>query len=62
MSKKRGSVSNNNLVSPALRPKISPSIKPLLPEGGEFYIFPTFVSSVKLFSEQISPSKIASGI
>jgi hypothetical protein len=31
--KKRNSVSSN-LVSPALRPKISPSIKPLLPEGG----------------------------
>lgn len=30
--KKRNSVSTN-LVSPALRPKISPSIKPLLPEG-----------------------------
>ncbi|KAF4541723.1 Hlh transcription factor [Lasiodiplodia theobromae] len=30
--KKRGSVSSA-LVSPALRPKISPSIKPLLPEG-----------------------------
>jgi hypothetical protein len=26
---------NSALVSPALRPKISPSIKPLLPEGGE---------------------------
>ncbi|KAM0717092.1 hypothetical protein Q7P37_006944 [Cladosporium fusiforme] len=34
-SKKRGSVSTTNsaLVSPALRPKVSPSIKPLLPEG-----------------------------
>ncbi|KAH7381613.1 hypothetical protein BKA66DRAFT_120283 [Pyrenochaeta sp. MPI-SDFR-AT-0127] len=32
-SKKRNSVSSN-LVSPALRPKISPSIKPLLPDGG----------------------------
>lgn len=31
--KKRNSVSSN-LVSPALRPKISPSIKPLLPDGG----------------------------
>ncbi|KAF2867102.1 hypothetical protein BDV95DRAFT_631253 [Massariosphaeria phaeospora] len=31
-SKKRNSVSSS-LVSPALRPKISPSIKPLLPEG-----------------------------
>ncbi|KAF2271138.1 hypothetical protein CC78DRAFT_573514 [Lojkania enalia] len=31
-SKKRASVSST-LVSPALRPKISPSIKPLLPEG-----------------------------
>lgn len=36
-AKKRSSVSGtgSNLVSPALRPKISPSIKPLLPEGGE---------------------------
>jgi hypothetical protein len=33
-SKKRNSVSSN-LVSPALRPKISPSIKPLLPEGAQ---------------------------
>lgn len=34
-SKKRGSVSTSGsaMVSPALRPKISPSIKPLLPEG-----------------------------
>jgi len=34
---KRGSISagSNVLVSPALRPKISPSIKPLLPEGGQ---------------------------
>jgi hypothetical protein len=31
--KKRNSVSSN-LVSPALRPKISPSIKPLLPDAG----------------------------
>ncbi|CAA9965381.1 hypothetical protein CFE70_008902 [Pyrenophora teres f. teres 0-1] len=31
--KKRNSVSTS-LVSPALRPKISPSIKPLLPDGG----------------------------
>lgn len=37
-SKKRSSMSGSgsHLVSPALRPKISPSIKPLLPEGGEF--------------------------
>ncbi|KEQ76675.1 hypothetical protein M436DRAFT_39145 [Aureobasidium namibiae CBS 147.97] len=34
-AKKRGSVSTTSvLVSPAIRPKISPSIKPLLPEGG----------------------------
>ena len=33
--KKRGSVGTASvLVSPAIRPKISPSIKPLLPEGG----------------------------
>ncbi|TKX27569.1 putative phosphorus acquisition-controlling protein [Elsinoe australis] len=33
-SKKRGSISSSSqLISPALRPKISPSIKPLLPEG-----------------------------
>lgn len=36
-AKKRGSVSTTSvLVSPAIRPKISPSIKPLLPEGGTF--------------------------
>lgn len=36
-SKKRGSMSGTGsaLVSPALRPRISPSIKPLLPEGGK---------------------------
>lgn len=35
-NKKRGSMSGSGsaLVSPALRPRISPSIKPLLPEGG----------------------------
>ena len=33
-SKKRNS-SGSNLISPALRPKMSPSIKPLLPEGGK---------------------------
>ncbi|KAK4900264.1 hypothetical protein LTR27_002488 [Elasticomyces elasticus] len=34
-NKKRGSISGNtsNMASPALRPRISPSIKPLLPEG-----------------------------
>ncbi|KAI9711162.1 MAG: hypothetical protein M1828_001948 [Chrysothrix sp. TS-e1954] len=32
--KKRGS--NSNLVSPALRPKISPGLKPLYPEGSHF--------------------------
>lgn len=37
VNKKRGSVgAGSALVSPALRPKISPSIKPLLPEGGKF--------------------------
>jgi len=36
-NKKRGSVSNSVLVSPALRPKISPSIKPLLPEGCKLF-------------------------
>lgn len=37
-SKKRGSMSANGskLVSPALVPKISPSIKPLLPEGSKY--------------------------
>lgn len=35
--KKRGSV-GSVLVSPALRPKISPSIKPLLPEGGTYIL------------------------
>lgn len=34
-TKKRGSVgAASNLVSPAIRPKISPSIKPLLPDAG----------------------------
>ncbi|KAI5369516.1 Putative myc-type, basic helix-loop-helix (bHLH) domain-containing protein [Septoria linicola] len=36
--KKRGSVSNvSSMPSPALRPKISPSIKPLLPEGAALH-------------------------
>jgi hypothetical protein len=42
-AKKRGSVGTASvLVSPAIRPKISPSIKPLLPEGGtsRLYIDP----------------------
>lgn len=39
-AKKRNSVSST-LVSPALRPKISPSIKPLLPEGGKYFDSPT---------------------
>jgi hypothetical protein len=36
-SKKRGSVctTSSALASPAIRPKVSPSIKPLLPEGSE---------------------------
>lgn len=38
MSKKRGSVSTSVLISPALRPRISPSIKPLLPEGCKKFI------------------------
>lgn len=33
-TRKRGSISGGK-ISPALRPKISPSIKPLLPEGGK---------------------------
>lgn len=37
--KKRNSQSSVH-VSPALRPKISPSIKPLLPEGGKAFTFP----------------------
>jgi hypothetical protein len=43
-SKKRsgGSVQ----VSPALRPKISPSIKPLLPEGCKFFVFFFFAKRV----------------
>ncbi|KAK5004723.1 hypothetical protein LTR28_008547 [Elasticomyces elasticus] len=32
--KKRAGTTGSTLVSPALRPRISPSIKPLLPEGG----------------------------
>lgn len=38
-SRKRGSISTSNsgLVSPALRPKVSPSIKPLLPEGANLH-------------------------
>lgn len=43
-NKKRGSVSTNGsaMVSPALRPKISPSIKPLLPEGSKCMYNPHF--------------------
>lgn len=35
-AKKRGSTGPNGLMSPAIRPKISPSIKPLLPEGSKY--------------------------
>ncbi|KAI9670961.1 MAG: hypothetical protein M1831_005046 [Alyxoria varia] len=35
VTKKKRNNSTSNLVSPALRPKISPSIKPLLPEGAK---------------------------
>lgn len=44
-NKKRSSVSNggSNLVSPALRPRISPSIKPLLPEGSKYSIAVTAI-------------------
>lgn len=44
-NKKRGSVSTgSNIVSPALRPKISPSIKPLLPDGGSYRLYTPFRS------------------
>lgn len=37
-AKKRGSISNGgSILSPALRPRISPSIKPLLPEGAALH-------------------------
>lgn len=43
-SKKRNSIASNNSVhvSPALRPKVSPSIKPLLPECGKSSGLSTF--------------------
>jgi hypothetical protein len=37
-TKKRNSIAPSSLVSPALRPRISPSIKPLLPENCELYL------------------------
>ena len=44
-NKKRGSMSTNGskLVSPALVPKISPSIKPLLPEGSKSLLSPSVI-------------------
>lgn len=46
IGKQRSSVSGgSSMVSPALRPKISPSIKPLLPEGGKTHIH-TFAKSM----------------
>lgn len=42
--KKRNSVSSS-LVSPALRPKISPSIKPLLPDAGNGKFIPPFYNT-----------------
>ena len=44
-SKKRNSQSSVH-VSPALRPKISPSIKPLLPEGGKNFPLHQFISVI----------------
>lgn len=63
VSKKRGSIGASSvLISPAIRPKISPSIKPLLPEGGESLNFactrsPLLTSSS--ISQRISASTFA---
>lgn len=49
-SKKRGSVctTSSALASPALRPKVSPSIKPLLPEGSKSMALKPFYTAHKL--------------
>ena len=49
-NRKRGSMSasGSKLVSPALVPKISPSIKPLLPEGSKFIYHPVEIVPSKL--------------
>ena len=40
---KKRSTTNSGIISPALRPKISPSIKPLLPGGGKLVFFCLFL-------------------
>ena len=50
--KKRNSQSSIH-VSPALRPKISPSIKPLLPEGGNSLSFPSLLSPADIWPPAI---------
>lgn len=57
--KKRNSQSSVH-VSPALRPKISPSIKPLLPEGGKvilFLIFHHMISAADAWPQPWFPQK-----
>lgn len=51
-SKKRNSQSSVH-VSPALRPKISPSIKPLLPEGGKGFHFHQLISAADTWAPAI---------
>lgn len=49
-AKKRQSTSSSQ-ISPALRPKISPSIKPLMPQGGRIFLLPLIR---RCFTELIS--------
>lgn len=55
-SKKRGSMSTNGskMVSPALVPKISPSIKPLLPEGSKSTSYHLFRAAQLTFQQLLS--------
>ena len=56
-NRKRGSTSasGSTLVSPAIRPRISPSIKPLLPDGGKFFPATLFIhqTSLTLYSASL---------
>lgn len=62
-SRKRSSVSvsggGSTLVSPSLRPRISPSIKPLLPEGGRLFLIFVYTAPLTiakpLFIRQLMP-------
>ena len=57
--------SNSSQISPALRPKISPSIKPLLPDGGKLLLHPDspsvlLIGAIAIVSPETSALLLAS--